>query len=166
MYFLPRVTLKVYLSVQESAFPSHSEAWLPGVSITTFWHRWRPNTSWSFTALLSEFHTQTLHLQISEALDSSVHEWERPGWFILRENLTIEALVVLRWSSSIDRGFSTGPPAWMKRRLSHQGKGDTIQSEDGTIPLKGPWGTFQSGNRLCGFKHPILWICSLHSKPL
>lgn len=32
MYFFPRVTLKVYLSVQESAFPTPSKAWLPGVS--------------------------------------------------------------------------------------------------------------------------------------
>lgn len=135
--------------------------------VTSCWHQWRPNTSWSFTALLSEFHTQTLHLQISEALDSSVHEWERPGWFILRENLNVGALVVLLWSSSIDRGFGTGPPARIKRRLSHQGKGGTIQSVDGMIPLKGPWGTFQSGNKLCGFKQTILWICLLHhSKPL
>jgi len=32
VYFFPRVTLKVYLPVQESAFPSQSKAWLKGVS--------------------------------------------------------------------------------------------------------------------------------------
>lgn len=60
--------------------------------ITTCWHQWRPNISWSFTGLLSKFHTQAFNLQISEALDSSAHEWERPGWFILKENLTVELL--------------------------------------------------------------------------